>query len=116
MCAEPRGGCAKISESRERETSAPQDCLGRQHGHDPHAEIMILALAMSHIVERPAIRMEGGALVLWSGTPAAVRCFVLNFHTEISFMVKLIFCANRFHHETHFNKAFSWAKSPEKAQ
>lgn len=42
--------------------------------------------------------------------------FVLNFHAEISFMVKLIFCTNRFHHETHFNKAFSWAKSPEKAQ
>mgnify|MGYP000548600757 FL=1 len=36
-------------------------------GHEAYAEIMILALAARHRVERPAISMEGGTLILWSG-------------------------------------------------
>mgnify|MGYP006891445155 FL=1 len=36
-------------------------------GHEAYAEIMILALAARHRVERSAISMEGGTLILWSG-------------------------------------------------
>ena len=41
--------------------------LAEVAGHDPHTGIIILALATRHRVERPAIRMEGGTLILWSG-------------------------------------------------
>ena len=45
---------------------------GKAAGHDLQRGIMILALAMGHTVERPAIRMGGGTKILWSGF--ACRC------------------------------------------
>lgn len=41
--------------------------FGKAVGQDAHAGMMILALATRHRVERPAISMEGGTKVLWSG-------------------------------------------------
>ena len=46
----------------ERTPPTPQSCFGRTAGHEATAGIMILASAMSHIVGRPAIRMEGGTI------------------------------------------------------
>ena len=43
------------------------DKRSRLVGDDHIQRIMILALAMRHSVERPAISMEGGTLILWSG-------------------------------------------------
>ncbi len=34
--------------------------LGRAAGHEPYGGIMILALAVRHRTERPAMSMEGG--------------------------------------------------------
>ena len=34
--------------------------LGRAAGHEPHEGTMILALAVRHRTERPAMSMEGG--------------------------------------------------------
>ena len=45
---------------RERRTPALQTSRGRLAGDDRIQRIMILALAMRHSVERPAISMEGG--------------------------------------------------------
>lgn len=64
---------------------------------------MILALAMSHIVERPAIGMEGGAFSPMERHASRRPPLVLNllrirknkFHGETHF------CRNWFHHETH---------------
>ena len=55
---ERRGGSGRT----ERTPPAPQSCFGRTAGHEATAGIMILASAMSHIVGRPAIRMEGGTI------------------------------------------------------
>ena len=44
------------------------DKRGMLVGDDHIQRIMILALAMRHSVERPAISMEGGKS-LWSGLP-----------------------------------------------
>lgn len=62
-------------------------------GHDPHTETMILALAMSHIVERPAISMEGGAFSPMERYASRRPPLVLNLLRirKISFMLKLIF-------------------------
>lgn len=51
----------------ERTTLSLQTAFGKAVGHEVCAEIMILALATRHRVERPAISMEGGTLILWSG-------------------------------------------------
>lgn len=46
---------------------------GKAVGREPYAEIMILALATRHRVERPAISMEGGTTVSYgAASPAAV--------------------------------------------
>lgn len=45
---------------------------GKAAGHDLQRGIMILALAMGHTVERPAIRMEGGTKTYEAALPAAV--------------------------------------------
>lgn len=56
----------------ERPTPTPQNSFGRAVGQDAHMGMMILALATRHRVERPAMSMEGGTIILWSG-PARRR-------------------------------------------
>lgn len=41
--------------------------FGKAVGRDAHMGMMILALATRHRVERPAMSMEGGTIILWSG-------------------------------------------------
>ena len=50
----------------ERLTPAPQSSYGKAAGQETHME-KILASAMRHSVGRPAMRMGGGTLDLWSG-------------------------------------------------
>ena len=53
----------------ERATPSPHTAIGRAVGQDMQWE-EILALTTRHRVERPAIRMEGGTIIiLWSGKP-----------------------------------------------
>lgn len=92
-----------MNRGRAKITSAAGS-FGKAVGHEPFAEIMILALAMSHIVERPAMSMEGGPLVLWSGKPAAVWSvpeFIMVI-LQIRAAHERGFCRNGFHHENHF--------------
>ena len=58
----------------ERETPALQPVRGWTVGDDRIQRMMILAFAIRHSMERPAIRMEGGQNLLRS-LPAAV-CMV----------------------------------------
>jgi len=44
-----------------------QAAFGRAVANEAYAEIMILALAARHRVERPAMSMKEGTLILWSG-------------------------------------------------
>lgn len=62
----------RITTGAERSTATAAKQLWQAVGHESFAGIMILASAMSHIVGRPAMSMEGGPLVLWRGKPAAV--------------------------------------------
>ena len=52
---------------RLRETPTPKSSRDNAAGQDLYVGTMILALAVRHRAERPAIRMEGGTLTLWSG-------------------------------------------------
>ena len=48
-------------------TTSAAGSFGKAEGHDAHTATMILALAARHRAERPAISMEGGIKILWSG-------------------------------------------------
>ena len=65
----------------ERETPALQPVRGWTVGDDRIQRMMILAFAIRHSMERPAIRMEGGQ-TLWRSLPAAV-CMVFEKRMSI---------------------------------
>ena len=61
----------EVREPRTERTTPPlQAVYGMAAGHDPQANMMILALATRHRVERPAISMEGGTVIIPMERPA----------------------------------------------
>ena len=69
-----------------------QTSRGRLAGDDPIQRIMILALAMRHSVERPAISMEGGK-AYGAALPAAV-CEAFEKRIDTMINPRRILCAD----------------------
>lgn len=66
----PKGG--EGHGEAERTPPAPQAAPGRAVGHKAYMGIMILALAVRHRAERPAMSMEGGTRSYGAASPAAI--------------------------------------------